>query len=230
MATETFPELAKYMLHAEQTIAAASSSAVQDAPSEPANGAPSLPFRLPYLPSPGQLVNLPKRAVLERRDTAPTISTVGWNPSDPLVGSLNELVFPAVTCLDWNFKGIDNSTAFVNAMLPYINESVIAGYLELTVSRCLSWPNLTNYDVERMSYLDFPTHLNNKVMVIGVTNDPVTPYPSALNTYNMMGPDNAVFLVHDGFGHCTISDPNNCTSGAITSFLVNGTFILPLSS
>jgi len=127
--------------------------------------------------------------------------------------------------LDWNFNGIENSTAYVNAWLPYLNESVIAGYLEMTISRCLSWPNLTSYDVERISYLDFPANLRNKVMVIGVTDDPVTPYPSALSTYEMMGPDNAVFLIHDGFGHCSVADPNNCTWGAITNFFVNGTFI-----
>jgi hypothetical protein len=64
--------------------------------------------------------------------------------------------------------------------------------------------------------------LKNKVLVVGVTNDPVTPYPDALATYNMMGSNNANFMTHDGFGHCTVSDPNNCTWSNLIGYFING--------
>ena len=73
-----------------------------------------------------------------------------------------------------------------------------------------------NYDVERVTADNFPKNLSNKVLVIGVTDDPVTPYSGAQSTYEMLGSDNANFL-HKAFGHCSTSDPHNCTWDALTN-------------
>src|SRR5213078_3991213 len=72
----------------------------------------------------------------------------------------------------------------------------------------------------------FPSTLKSKILVIGGTNDPVTPYHGALATYKFIGETNARFLVHDAFGHCTISSPNVCTTSAIHAFLTTGTYFL----
>ena len=57
---------------------------------------------------------------------------------------------------------------------------------------------------------------------MSVTQDPVTPYPDALATFNMIGSDNANFLVHDGYGHCTVFDPSDCTWNNLIGYFVNG--------
>ena len=58
--------------------------------------------------------------------------------------------------------------------------------------------------------------------MIGVTDDPVTLYPGALTTYEMLGEDNAAFLVHEAFGHCSTADLNNCTWLALQNYFING--------
>jgi len=151
-----------------------------------------------------------------------TISTSTWNKDDPLTGSGNAFVFPAVTCLDTNYNGIDNLTSFVDYVYKIVQENPLQGYFGVSAGSCLSWPNLTSYDVEKVTADNFPTKLANKVLVIGVTDDPVTPYPGALTTYEMLGEDNAAFLVHEAFGHCSTADPNNCTWLALQNYFTNG--------
>ena len=151
------------------------------------------------------------------------ISTSSWNSNDPLTGSGNAFVFPAVTCLDTNYNGIDNLTSFVNYLAGQVAKDPLQGFFGASSGSCLSWPNLTAYDVEKVVADNFPSKLANKVLVIGVTDDPVTPYPGALTTYEMLGDDNAAFLVHEAFGHCSTADPNNCTWAALQNYFVNGT-------
>jgi len=159
-----------------------------------------------------------------KRDTGnvSVLTTSTWNPRDPLTGNSNAFVFPAVNCLDAHYNGIDNVTSFVNYLSPLIAKDGLTAYFGLSSATCLAWPNLTNYDVERVVAKDFPSKLPNKMLVIGVTDDPVTPYHSAQATYNLIGSDNANFMTHDGSGHCTTSDPNNCTWSALQSYFVNG--------
>jgi hypothetical protein len=62
--------------------------------------------------------------------------------------------------------------------------------------------------------------------VVGITDDPVTPYIDALAMYNMIGSDNANFMIHDAFGHCTLSNENSCTSNNLKRYFVNGISVL----
>lgn len=149
------------------------------------------------------------------------ITTNGHPPEDPLIGDSNAFVNPAVMCLDGNMHGIENSTSFTNYISSQIDQNIIVGGLGISTAICLGWPNLEAYDVERVQS-PFPAKLRNKVLVIGVTGDPVTPYAEALNLYNFLGSENANFLVHDAMGHCSVSHPNNCTKGAIKEFFVTG--------
>lgn len=149
------------------------------------------------------------------------ITTADYRPEDPLIGDANEFVNPAVLCLDNNLRGIENASAFVDHMLYQIDQDLIAGGLGLSVAVCLGWPDLEAYGVERPS-TPFPETLRNKVLVVGITGDPVTPYHSALNTYNFIGAQNANFLRHEGIGHCTMSSWNTCTEKSLTAYFVNG--------
>jgi hypothetical protein len=59
-----------------------------------------------------------------------TISTSTWNKDDPLgTGSGNAFVFPAVTCLDTNYNGIDNLTSFVDYVYQKVQENPCRGIL-----------------------------------------------------------------------------------------------------
>ena len=100
-----------------------------------------------------------------------------------------------------------------------VRENPLQGYFGVSAGSCLSWPTLTSYDVEKVMLDNFPTKLANKVLVIGVTDDPITPYPGALTTYEMLGEDNAAFLVHEAFGHCSTADPNKL---ALQNYFING--------
>lgn len=159
--------------------------------------------------------------------TDANITTSGWNDKDPLTGGSNSFVFPAVTCLDMSMNGINSTELFVDYVSNQMQNNTLVAYEGVSFASCLSWPNLSSFDVERITS-PFPARLKNKILVIGVTDDPVTPYHGAQETYQAIGSDNANFLVHDGFGHCSVSDPNNCTWNALINYFVNG--ILTISS
>jgi len=201
MSPDYFPSLAQYFLDAEKLIQNQQpTNAVNEVAQVDDNPIPTDPAA----------------------DTNANVSTTGWNRNDPLTGAGNAFVFPAVTCLDMSIKGINTTETFVDYISNQINTgNPLVGYEGVSFAQCLSWPNLSSYDVERITS-PFPKSLKNKILVVGVTDDPVTSYPDALATYNMMGSDNANFLVHEGFGHCTVSDPNNCTWNNLIGYFVNG--------
>jgi TAP-like protein len=155
-----------------------------------------------------------------------TITTAGWDPWNPLTGGSNHFVLPAVICLDKSYTNIDTPVSFGSYLYKQIQEQPLIGFLGGALAFCLGWPNLTDYGAETIYAENFPRRLANKMLVIGVTGDPVTPYPGALKTYEFIGNDNAVFLIHEAMGHCSISNPNDCTYDAVTSYFVDGTNLL----
>ena len=147
--------------------------------------------------------------------------SVAFNPSDPLNDVYNEFAHWAVSCLDVNLTGIDTPATFGAKVSDQIAINPLVGYISTSFAACLGWPNLSAFDVERFNGA-FPSKLKNKMLVIAGTNDPVTPYDGAIATYQFIGENNAQFLVHDAFGHCTTSSPNSCTTSAIHAFLTTG--------
>lgn len=162
---------------------------------------------------------------IEERSIPVNITSANYNSSDPFTGDENSFVWPAVVCLDQNnpFPSVD---AFVNKWANQTQQNSLVGFLSNSMALCLGWPNLTAYDVERVSPLEFPKNLSNKMLVIGVTDDPVTPYHSALSTYSLIGSGNANFHVHDAMGHCSIANPNNCTTTMLTNYFTTGNLFL----
>ena len=138
-----------------------------------------------------------------------------------MAGFGNPFVGDGRECYDHSYQGIDNPTDFVNYLSEQLAENPFIGYYGLGAATCLSWPNLTNQDVERYEG-PFPKQTKNKLLVVGVTNDPICSFPGAVTTYEFMGPNNAAFLIHDAFGFGSNVQPNNCTMGAMKAYLVNG--------
>ena len=147
--------------------------------------------------------------------------SVVFNPSDLLSGVHNEIAYWAVSCVDVSLTGINTPTTFGAKVSNQIAINPLVGYISTSFAPCLGWPDLTAFDIERFTG-PFPKTLKNKMLVIAGTNDPLAPYQSALATYQYIGEKNAQFLVHDAFGHCTISSPNSCTTSAIHTFLTTG--------
>jgi len=155
-------------------------------------------------------------------DETANISYSSFNPSDDLRGSFNAITFNVVSCLDASFHGIDNLTSFNQRLLTLIAEDPLTAYVSLDFSICLGLPNLTFFNVNRFTAPTFPATLKNKMLIVGVTGDAITPYHGALATYQYTGSENAIFLIHDGYGHTSTANPNNCTLSAIKDYLQTG--------
>ncbi|KAJ3306288.1 hypothetical protein HDV03_000210 [Kappamyces sp. JEL0829] len=118
-------------------------------------------------------------------------------------------------------SGEKNITVFVSDKLPRFGGAV--GFLP-----CRTWPR-------DPSWKRYAGPWNNKfdtpVLVVGTRYDPVTPFRSAVNTHALMNQghseENAVLLINNGHGHCSLGQRSDCSNKAIREFLLEG--ILPKS-
>jgi len=141
--------------------------------------------------------------------------------NDPLAGFFNPFTNDARSCVDNSFAGIDNPNDFLDYLSTQIADNPLVAFSGVGSAECLTWPNFTSYDVERFTG-PFPSKLKNKLLVIGITGDPIASITGAMSTYQYIGEDNAVFLIHDAYGFGTIVQPNDCTTAAIKAYLTNG--------
>jgi hypothetical protein len=167
------------------------------------------------------------KQITSKRSSA-NISSSDYNAQDLLSGGVNELAGLAVWCLDVSDVGINTVATFSERVSTLISQDPLIGFQALSAAPCLGWPNLTEYNVERFTG-QFPSTLDNKIIVLGITNDPITPYQSAMATYQYIGSDNAVFLVHDAFGHTSFASQNGCTGFWLHAYFVNGREIVKVS-
>lgn len=76
-------------------------------------------------------------------------------------------------CVDNFYKGIDTPQDFVDYISNQITtENPLIAYLGISSSSCLTWPDFASLDVERYTG-PFPSALNNKLLVIGITGDSI---------------------------------------------------------
>ena len=127
----------------------------------------------------------------------------------------------ALSCLDSNLTGKDTAETFSAYLHSLLDKDPLLAYGGFDYAACLSWPNLTNFDVER--WRSPFSNVTHKLLLIPGTNDPSCSYASGLSTYNYVGSDNANVLVHDSVGHCSFNNPNTCTTNAIRNYFVSGT-------
>jgi pimeloyl-ACP methyl ester carboxylesterase len=80
---------------------------------------------------------------------------------------------------------------------------------------CASWP------VRSADRYTGPWNATTKtpVLVMGINNDPNTPFASARRVARMFG--NAVLLTQQGYGHGTYTDPSACIDAAMGRYLVD---------
>ena len=80
---------------------------------------------------------------------------------------------------------------------------------------CASWP--THSAISYTGPWNAPT--KNPILVMGIRNDPNTPFASARRVAGRLG--NAVLLTQQGYGHGTYTDPSTCADRAIARYLVH---------
>ena len=119
-----------------------------------------------------------------------------------LTAIINVFSTDAVLCLDLSFGGIDTPAAYQEELSAQLAQNPFAASYGFYFASCLTWPNLTTYDVQRYTG-PFPEKLKNSILVIGITNSAVAAFTGALTTYEYIGSDNAALLIHDSFGTST---------------------------
>ncbi|CAM0142399.1 hypothetical protein VKS41_002104 [Umbelopsis sp. WA50703] len=127
-----------------------------------------------------------------------------------------------ILCIDGHHKYHQNLTSYLEGVDKASKEvSPLAAPLWGSLfAQCLYWK------VEAAERFAGPWNheLKNKIMVIGVTGDPVTPVESAQKLERIMD-GNSVFHQHHGWGHCSLGQPSKCTSDIIHNYFTNG--VLP---
>src|SRR5271163_4782184 len=128
-----------------------------------------------------------------------------------------------IVCADGSLEEISTLSQFANYVEGQISQDATRAYANVEDSVCVNWPNLTGYNVENYRSA-FPSSINNKILMIGETLNSLESYEGGFATYEYVGGQNAVWLIHDAIGDGIYSDPNNCTNDAIRQFYLTGTF------
>ncbi|KAL1667971.1 Alpha/Beta hydrolase protein [Schizophyllum commune] len=82
---------------------------------------------------------------------------------------------------------------------------------------CFAWPARA---VERYTG-PWDGKLKSRVLVIGNTADPVTPFENAQLMADLLG-DSAVLVRQNGFGHASLAEKSSCTIGVVGRYFQNG--------
>lgn len=106
-------------------------------------------------------------------------------------------------------EGVDKATKNVSPLAAPLWGSLFAQCLYWKVKAAERFAGPWNHD------------LKNKVMLIGVTGDPVTPVESAEKLEHLME-GNSVFHKHQGWGHCSLGQPSKCTTKVIHNYFAKG--------
>lgn len=134
----------------------------------------------------------------------------------------NEFSFSEIVCVDGSMEGIsqiDTFSRYIQSQITTDPYSVIMAYPGVYFAICFSWPNSGNAETYRSP---FPSSAKNKILMIGVTLDSEWSYEGAFATYEYVGSQNAVWLIHDAIGNGVFWDPNECTYNAIRSYFLTG--------
>lgn len=136
----------------------------------------------------------------------------------PLVEEYSLSATP-VLCIDGHHKDHQNLTSFMQGIKKAMPVSPLSVPLwGSSMLQCLYWKVTA---AERYAG-PWNRSTKNKVLVIGVTGDPVTPVESAQKLEKLME-GSSVFHKHHGWGHCSLGQPSQCTSRVIQKYFVDGT-------
>lgn len=127
----------------------------------------------------------------------------------------------AVTCSTSNFTNVQTTAELLSSLSKQISQNPVIAFTGLSDAVCLNWTNLTTHNVEQMSP-PFPPSVQNKMLIIAETNNPINSYEGVLSTYQYVGTNNAHVLIHDALGQTIDLNPNDCTYNAIKALYLNG--------
>jgi hypothetical protein len=127
-----------------------------------------------------------------------------------------------MVCMDANYQGILTEMEHVKYFERQVSEDPLIAipYLQ-KAALCLTWPNVTPYNLEHYRS-PFPSSIRNKIVMISMPMNPKWSYEGAFSTYEYVGSQNAVWLIHDALGYGFADDPNICTFNAISQFFLTG--------
>ncbi|EUC55050.1 hydrolase, putative [Rhizoctonia solani AG-3 Rhs1AP] len=157
------------------------------------------------------------RILSPRTQSIPFIRRDNTSSFDPATS----YAFQAITCVDaidagnsttrQGFKAVveltDNHTRMFG---PFIGWNAPVLY-------CQHWPVRA---VERFTG-PFNHTLRNRIMVIGNSVDPITPFGNAKAVAEALG-SSAVLLKHNGYGHASIYMHSSCTVAATSKYFITG--------
>ncbi|RPD59757.1 alpha/beta-hydrolase [Lentinus tigrinus ALCF2SS1-6] len=126
----------------------------------------------------------------------------------------------AIYCAD----GIDSDGTTMSGLFDYIVNvtrtvsPLIGATWPIDAFYCSFWPARA---VERYTG-PFNKTLGNKVLVIGNTADPITPFRQAKQLADLMG-SSATLIRQNGFGHASLAQRSSCVTNVIQAYLNNDT-------
>lgn len=165
-----------------------------------------------------------KRQSTDSSNATNSLNFSEFNEADPISGAFNPFTFYATACQDWSFDGIDTAASLSAYVSGLISQNPFVGAQTVGVAGCLSWPDLSAFDLQKFNFTSFPATLNTPILVLSSINDPITPFPGGQATFEFIGPENAALVQDDGFGHSTLANPNECMHSVIRAFIENGKF------
>ena len=134
--------------------------------------------------------------------------------TDSFAGNENE-AFKAVTCLDSRESAkpadMDAQNKRALKLSPVFGKYWLNGGLA-----CYNWP----FDVKPLPK-DYSAKTAPKMMIVGTTNDPATPYSQAEHfAHKVLA--NGWLLTYKGEGHTAYGSSNSCVANTVDDFLING--------
>jgi hypothetical protein len=128
-----------------------------------------------------------------------------------------------IRCGETAFR-TDNVSDLEPALQEFKDESWIIGDSESTAvyMSCAAWRTKAK-EIYSGGFDGVKT--KNPILFVGSPFDPLTPLPSAKNMSSAF--EGSALVQHDGYGHCSVSQPSLCTARAVGAYFKDGTLSEP---
>ena len=123
--------------------------------------------------------------------------STSFDENNPFSGDISVWLEIAISCAENSYEGISTDTDYVQYLSSQIQQNSVLAYGGIWNSYCLNWPNLTAYDVEKVTESFGNLELQNKILFVGLTSSSSHSKGGQYNTYSFIGADNANMLTVD---------------------------------
>ncbi|MFM6980820.1 MAG: alpha/beta hydrolase [Micrococcales bacterium] len=121
----------------------------------------------------------------------------------------------AIGCLDSRDDSSDSAMAAENERMLQASPT-LGRYWQYGALLCANWP----YPVKR-TITDYSAKGAPKIVVVGTTNDPATPYQQAVNLAHKVLSD-GYLITYKGEGHTAYGGESKCVDDAVDNFFISG--------